>query len=221
VRRALLFALVTVVAAACSGAAAERDPSDLPVAGSGTPGADAESATMSSATIPEDSPRPKDETETDEAPGAEGGHGQQTELGAIADTLVALEVDLQARDLDAATTDARTLLDRAETLEADAGAAAERQRPLEPQDPELQAARSHALDAFGLTEAYAASITDVATAVLEGRLGDLPALVRDASELAGTSEALARAYADLNTELGAWAEGHPAEAARALAEYGS
>jgi hypothetical protein len=142
------------------------------------------------------------------------------ELTAIAETVLDLQVDLQVRDLDAAEADARTLLDQAEALEADAGAAEQRERALEPEDADLVAARKHALDAFGLTAAYASSVTDIANAVLEGRIADVPELLQDAAELAGTSDDLAQAYADLNAELVAWAEAHPAEATGALAKYG-
>jgi hypothetical protein len=133
----------------------------------------------------------------------------------------ALVADLQTRDLDAAEADSRALLDQAETLGVDAEAAEKRQRPLEPQDPELAQARRHAVDAFGLTAAYATSVTDIANAVLGGSPGELPALLSDVAGLAGTSDELTQAYADLNEELTAWAEANPAAAARALATYGT
>ncbi len=143
------------------------------------------------------------------------------ELTGIAATVAALQADLVARDLDASKADARTLLDQAETLGDDAEASQQRQRPLEPADPDLVAAREDALDAFGLTAEYARSVTDIADAVLSGQLADLPALVEEASELAGTSDDLTQSYAELNTELAAWAEANPADAARALARFGN
>jgi hypothetical protein len=143
------------------------------------------------------------------------------ELAAITGTVGALAVDLQTRDLDAAEADARALLDQAETIGVDAEAAEGRQRPLEPEDPDLARARRHAVDAFGLTAAYANSVTDIANAVLGGSPGELPALVSDAAELAGTSDELAQAYTDLNEELAAWAEANPVNAARAVATYGT
>jgi hypothetical protein len=143
------------------------------------------------------------------------------ELTSLTATVVELQADLVARDLDASKADARTLLDQAETLGGDAEASEQRQRPLEPADPDLAAARGDAIDAFGLTAEYASSVTDIADAVLTGQLADLPTLVRDAAELAGTSDDLTQAYADLNAELAAWAQANPADAARALAGYGT
>jgi hypothetical protein len=143
------------------------------------------------------------------------------ELAAITNTVGALAVDLQTRDLDAAEADARALLDQAETLGVDADAAERRQRPLEPEDPDLAQARRHAVDAFGLTAAYATSVTEIADAVLGGSPGELPALLSDAAELAGTSDELTQAYTDLNEELAAWAEANPVAAARAVATYGT
>lgn len=142
------------------------------------------------------------------------------EMSAIAVTLAELETALLAPDLDAAKAAARTLLDQAETLGADAGAAEKRQQPLEPGDAEMVAARKDAIDAFGLTAEYANSITDIANAALQGQLSEVIALAQDAADLAGTSEELTKAYTDLNTELLAWAEANPADAALALAKYG-
>jgi hypothetical protein len=143
------------------------------------------------------------------------------ELGVLAATVATLESDLQARDLDAAERHARTLLDQAEVLGTDAHAATDRQRPLEPADPYLVAARGDAIDAFGTTAEYADSVTDIAEAVLSGELSDLPALLREAADLAGTSDDLLQSSAHLNAELVAWADANPADAARALARYGA
>lgn len=142
------------------------------------------------------------------------------ELTAMATTVAELESALSAADLDGAEAAARTLLEQAEALGSDAGAAEDRERPLDPADAEMVAARKDAIDAFGLTAEYATSVTDIANAVLAGQLAQLPALAQEAAELAGTSDDLTRAYTELNEELVAWAEANPADAARALAKYG-
>lgn len=143
------------------------------------------------------------------------------ELSAMTVTLAELESALSAADLDGAKASARSLLDQAQTLGADADAAEERERPLGPEDPEMVAARKDAIDAFGLTADYASAITDIANAVLGGQLSELVSLAQDAADLAGTSEELTRSYTDLNAGLLAWAEANPADAARALAKYGA
>ena len=142
------------------------------------------------------------------------------DLNAVAGTLASLEADLWAKDVDAARADAQTLLDQANALEAGARSAEKRQRPLEPQDAGLVAAREHAIAAFGLTADYAASVTAIADLVRAGSFGELVSAAEDAAELAGTSDDLTNSYADLNAELAAWAEANPAEAARSLARYG-
>lgn len=149
---------------------------------------------------------------TDEAALAE-------ELSALAATVARIEGDLQARDVDAAQADAALLLDQADTLGNDAASAEQRQRPLEPEDVELVAAREDALTAFGLTAAYATTAADIAEAALSLQLSELATLLEDAAALAGTSDELTVSYTELNAELLAWAESHPAEAARALNRY--
>ncbi|MGH2634931.1 MAG: hypothetical protein ACRDHU_02110 [Actinomycetota bacterium] len=142
------------------------------------------------------------------------------DLSAVAGTLASLEADLRAQDVDGARADAQTLLDQANALETGARSAEKRQRPLEPQDAGLVAAREHAIAAFGLTADYAASVTAIADLVMAGSFGELVSAAEDAAELAGTSDDLAQSYTDLNVELAGWAEANPAEAARAVARYG-
>ncbi len=143
------------------------------------------------------------------------------QMSVIAGTLAALEADLQALDLDAARADAATLLSQAETLEADAEDAERRQHPLEPQDRELVSARKDGIDAFGLTAEYAAAAAAFADLMLAVSLNELVSVAEDAALLAGTADDLTLAYAELNAELLAWAEANPADAARALAQYGA
>lgn len=230
------FALVVSVALGVTGCARSAQESTRPDA-------------VEAAGADQGSPAPEGETASESQPpeedagddGGGGGSGTQedgskddlqvfayatsdeaelaAELAAIAEVLARLESDLQSRDLDAAQADAGALLDQAETLEADAGAARHRQQPLEPSDAQLVDAREAALDAFGLTEDYAAAVTSVAEAALAMDLPELASVLQDAVGLAGTSDDLTQAYADLNAALTSWAEGNPAEAAAALAKY--
>lgn len=176
--------------------------------------AEAEDADPSQAGATTDDLRVFGYATTDEAALAAG-------LSAIASTLVTLETHLAEQDIEAARADAQTLLAQAESLETDAEAAEARQRPLEPEDADLVAAREDAVAAFGLTAEYAASVTAIADLVLAGNLSELITAAEEAAELAGTSDDLAQSYTELNAELVAWAEANPADAARALAKYGA
>lgn len=141
------------------------------------------------------------------------------EVTQVSVTVSQLATDAAARDLDAARADAATLLDQAKTLEADAKGATQRQTPLDPADPTLVKARGDAIDAFGLTAEYAATVVDLAEAALELNLAQLVSVAQQAASLEGTSADLESAYEDLNRELSAWAQEHPAEAAEALARF--
>jgi hypothetical protein len=141
------------------------------------------------------------------------------EVTLVSGTVTQLATDAAARDLDATRTDAAILLDQARTLEADANSATQRQKPLEPADPTLAKARGDAIDAFGLTAEYAATVVDLAEAALDLNLTQLISVAQQATSLEGTSVDLEQAYEDLNRELSAWAQDHPAEAAEALARF--
>jgi hypothetical protein len=141
------------------------------------------------------------------------------QAGGLAEIVATIQRDATARDLDAVEDDARALLAAAEDLERAAADAEGRQRDLEPQDADLREIRTNALDAFGLTADYAGAAADLAQAALDLDLPQLLAVAQDAADLVGTSEELTTAYADLNAELVAWAETHPADAAKALARY--
>ena len=141
------------------------------------------------------------------------------EITLVSATVTQLATDAAARDLDAARADATTLLDQARTLEADANGATKRQTPLDPADPTLAEARGDAIDAFGLTAEYAATVVDLAEAALDLNLTQLVSVAEQAASLEGTSADLQRSYEDLNRELSAWAQEHPAEAAEALARF--
>lgn len=141
------------------------------------------------------------------------------EVTVVSGTLTQLATDAAARDLDATRADAATLLDQAQTLEADANGATDRQTPLDPGDPTLAKARGDAIDAFGLTAEYAATVVDLAEAALDLNLAQLVSVAQQAASLEGTSADLERAYEDLNRELTAWAQDQPAEAAEALARF--
>jgi len=122
--------------------------------------------------------------------------------------------------VDAAKADAATLLQEARTLETDANDATKRQQPLDPTDPTLVKARADAIDAFGLTADYAATVVDLANAALDLNLSELLSVAQQAASLAGTSAELESSFEDLNHELTSWAQDHPGEAAKALAQYG-
>ena len=141
------------------------------------------------------------------------------EIALVSGTVTQLATDAAARDLDATRADAAILLDQARTLEADANSATQRQTPLDPTDPTLAKARGDAIDAFGLTAEYAATVVDLADAALDLNLAQLISVAQQAASLEGTSGDLERAYEDLNRELTAWAQDHPAEAAEALARF--
>jgi hypothetical protein len=141
------------------------------------------------------------------------------EVAVVSETLAQLSSDAAARNVDAAKADAATLLQEARTLETDANDATKRQQPLDPTDPTLVKARADAIDAFGLTADYAATVVDLADAALDLNLSALLSVAQQATELEGTSTELESAFEDLNRELTAWAQDHPADAARALALY--
>lgn len=141
------------------------------------------------------------------------------EIALVSGTVAQLATDAAARDLDATRADAAVLLDQARTLEADASSATQRQKPLDPVDPTLAKARGDAIDAFGLTAEYAATVVDLAEAALDLNLAQLVSVAQQAASLEGTSADLEQSYEDLNRELSAWAQDHPAEAAQALARF--
>ncbi len=95
------------------------------------------------------------------------------EIALVSGTVAQLATDAAARDLDATRADAAILLDQARTLEADANSATQRQKPLDPADPTLAKARGDAIDAFGLTAEYAATVVDLAEAALDLNLAQL------------------------------------------------
>ncbi len=141
------------------------------------------------------------------------------EVSLVAATVAQLSSDAAARHVDAAKADAATLLQEARTLETDANDATERQQPLAPTDPTLVTARADAIDAFGLTADYAATVVDLANAALDLNLSELLSVAQQAASLAGTSTQLESAFEDLNHELTSWAQDHPGDAAKALALY--
>ena len=141
------------------------------------------------------------------------------EVAVVSETLAQLSSDAADRNVDAAKADAATLLQEARTLETDANDATQRQQPLDPTDPTLVKARADAIDAFGLTADYAATVVDLADAALDLNLSELFSVAQQATELDGTSAELENAFEDLNRELTSWAQDHPADAAKALALY--
>ena len=141
------------------------------------------------------------------------------EASLVSAAVAQLSSDAAARNLDAAKADAATLLQEARTLEADANDATRRQQPLAPADPTLVPARADAIDAFGLTADYAATVVDLANAALDLNLSELLSVAQQAASLAGTSTQLESAFEDLNHELTSWAQDHPGDAAKALAQY--
>jgi hypothetical protein len=141
------------------------------------------------------------------------------EVAQVSDTVGRLAADAAARDPSAAQADAATLLNQARTLEADADDATKRQRPLDPANATLARARGDAIDAFGMTAAYAATVVDLAEAALDLNVAELISVAQQAVNLEGMSAELEAAYEGLNRELTAWAQDHPAEAAEALARF--
>lgn len=141
------------------------------------------------------------------------------EVAFVSETLAQLSSDATARNLDAAKADAATLLQEARTLETDANDATRRQQPLAPTDPTLVSARADAIDAFGLTVDYAATVVDLADAALDLNLSELLSVARQAAEIEGTSAELESSFEGLNRELTSWAQDHPGDAAKALAQY--
>jgi hypothetical protein len=141
------------------------------------------------------------------------------EVSLVAATVTQLSSDAAARNMDAAKADAATLLQEARTLETDANNATKRQQPLAPTDPTLVTARADAIDAFGLTADYASTVGDLANAALDLNLSELLSVAQQAASLAGTSAQLESAFEDLNHELTSWAQDHPGDAAKALAQY--
>jgi len=141
------------------------------------------------------------------------------EVSLVSATVAQLSSDAAARNLDATKADAATLLQEARTLETDANDATERQQPLAPTDPTLLTARTDAIEAFGLTADYAATVVDLANASLDLNLSELLSVAQNAASLAGTSTQLESAFEDLNHELTSWAQDLPGDAARALALY--
>jgi hypothetical protein len=238
-RTLALVVCLALGAAACSRAA------EGPPAGVEAPG-DGQGASGSSGSVEPTGPTgTTGETEADGDAGKDGGGGGQddadafedddlrvfafattdeaalaAELAAIAETVASLESHLQSGDLGAVEADALTLFDQAEALEEDAGAAEDRQRPLEPTDAEMVDARRAALEAFGLTEEYAAAVNLLADATKTTDVSELLALLQQAGSVDATSEDVTQAYVDLNAALAAWAEANPAAAAAALKAYG-
>jgi hypothetical protein len=141
------------------------------------------------------------------------------EVARVSDTVARLSSDIAVRDVSASQADAAALLDEAKTLETDADDATKRQRPLDPADQTLVKARAHAIDAFGTTAAYAATVAGLAEAALDLNLQELASVAQQAAALQGTGAEIEASYEALNRELTAWAQDHPAEAAEALARF--
>jgi hypothetical protein len=141
------------------------------------------------------------------------------EVADVSETIARLATDAAAHDLSAAQADAAALLGEARALEADSDDATRRQKPLEPADHTLVKAQGDAIAAFSLTAAYAATVVDLADAALDLNLPELVSIAQQAATLHGTSAELTAAYEDLNRELTAWAQDHPAAAAEALARF--
>ncbi len=141
------------------------------------------------------------------------------ELASVAAAVAKIQSDAYAHDVNAAEADAKILLDEAAMLGTDAGQAEDHQKPLDPSDDTLVKARGDAIDAFGLTADYANTLTDFAKAAESLSIGDLASVAQQAASLAGSSDDLSKAYADLGAELEAWAKANPAAAAAALAKY--
>ncbi len=112
------------------------------------------------------------------------------EVALVSETLAQLSSDAAARNLDATKADAATLLQEARTLETNANDATKRQQPLAPADPTLVKARADAIDAFGLTADYAATVVDLANAALDLNLSELVSVAQQAASLEGTSTEL-------------------------------
>lgn len=143
------------------------------------------------------------------------------EVTMMSQTATTLADQLAARNVDGAEATARTLLKQAEQLGDDAGAAEERQKPLDPSDATMSKARGDAIDAFGLTATYADTVADLANACLSLDLSEIVSAAQKAASLEGTSDDITNAYADLTTELEQWAQANPGAAAAALAKYGT
>ncbi len=142
------------------------------------------------------------------------------DLSAVTAALSALQTDVWARDVSGAEADANELLAGASRLDADATAATRRMEPVAPSDPDLQRVRGDALSAFGLTEEYAGTAVSLANAATSLDLHELASVAQQAIDLAGTSGQLTASYADLSSELAAFAQANPQAAAKALAAYG-
>lgn len=142
------------------------------------------------------------------------------ETAAMAATVGRLATDASARAVEAVRADAETLLGQAATLAADAGVATDRLRPVQPASAAMAVAHGDAVEAFGLTEQYATTATDLATAAKDADAQGFADVAQQAAALAGTSADLTSAFGDLNEELTAWAQANPTDAARALQLYG-
>ncbi len=142
-------------------------------------------------------------------------------LGTTSGEIVALEADLQARNVQAAEADAGRLLTDAKAIDADAGDATARMQPLGPADGDLRRIRTDALEAFGLTEDYAGTTVALAEAAMNLDMQEIAKILQQAASLQGTASQLTASYQSLSSELAAFAEADPQAAALAMATYGS
>jgi hypothetical protein len=143
-----------------------------------------------------------------------------TQTAAMAETVGRLATDAAQRAVEAVQTDAEQLRDQAVALATDAGTATDRLQPLSPSSAAMALAHRDGVAAFGLTEIYATTATNLADAAADLDAQEFAQIAQQAASLAGTSDDLATAYADLTDELTAWAEANPTDAAKALATYG-
>lgn len=229
--RAVVLVLVLALAGAACKKAEPLAPPSRPAGGGSVPSNDP-SLPPSSPTIAS-SPTPAGNGSSGSQSGSQAGEddakvfayaitdaGSLTaELAGVAVAVAKLQSDAFAHDVDATEADAKIVLDEAASLGTDAGRAEGRQEPLDPSDDTLVKARGDAIDAFGLTADYANTLTDFAKAAESLSAGDLASVAQQAISLAGTSDDLSKAYADLSAELEAWAKANPAAAAAALAKY--
>jgi len=143
-----------------------------------------------------------------------------TRSAAMARTVSRLATDAAQRAVEAVHGDAQRLLDQAETLEADAGAAAGRLRPLSPSSAALAVVHRDGAAAFGLTQQYAATAVALANTAADLDAEEFAQVAEEAAGMAGTAADLATAYDNLTKALTVWARTNPTDAAKALALYG-
>ena len=146
--------------------------------------------------------------------------GLATETAALTEIVADLAVDATQRAVESVQADAERLLAQAGTLGHEAGAAADRLRPLFPSSAAMAVAHRDGVAAFGTTELYATTATNLATAAQSQDAQAFADVAEQAVALAARADDLATADASLEEELTAWADANPSDAATALAEYG-